>query len=179
MLQWKYLQPSLTAIVALLATILCLPANAQDHLANQRMLVAQAGSIGGTVGKTDKSVISNDTNQPSSTRHAKPVPAATRNANKEESLPKSIQMDDHALGMTFFITLHNVGGKNYEGTWSHGYATKFTIVAFTHDSIQMNRTDKPKFGAVTGSYSGSRSGNHATGQATVSNGAHSKWEASW
>jgi hypothetical protein len=43
----------------------------------------------------------------------------------------------------------------------------------------MERTDNPAFGAASGSYTGSRTGNHAAGEASISNGASSKWDASW
>jgi hypothetical protein len=90
-----------------------------------------------------------------------------------------IQLNERALGMHFSITLHNVGGNNYHGTWSHGYVTSFTMTSFTKTSLKMERTDKPAFGAVTSNYTGSRNGNHAAGEATHSNGGTSSWEASW
>jgi hypothetical protein len=174
-----HLLPSLAATVALAATVFCPQASAQDYLAiKQRALVAQAGSTGGSIGKTDKS-ISDGGEQQSSTPRTKFSRPANRNSNKEESFPKTIQLNDRAYGLSYSITLRNVGGNNYLGTWSHGYVTKFTVTAFTRDSIEMKRNDNPAFGSVSGSYTGSRTGNRATGEAIVSNGATSKWDASW
>jgi hypothetical protein len=136
---------------------------------------AQAGSTGGSIGKQDKS-ISGGEEQPQIRDAGSRRPI---NRNTEDSLPKAIQLNDHALGLTYSITLRNVGGNIYRGTWSHGYVTSFTMAGFTKDSIKMQRHDDPAFGSVTGSYTGSRTGNRATGQATVSNGASSNWDASW
>ncbi|MGB9171133.1 MAG: hypothetical protein WCC35_06035, partial [Bradyrhizobium sp.] len=139
---------------------------------------AQAGSTGGSIGKTDKS-ISGGEDHPSAQPHARSSRATDRDSGREESLPKTIQLNEHALGMHWSITLHNVGGNNYQGTWSHGYVTSFTMTSFTKTAVKMQRTDKAAFGAVTGSYSGSRNGNHAAGEATVSNGGTPNWDASW
>jgi hypothetical protein len=174
-----HLRPGTAVALALAAMVLCPQANAQDYLAVKPGIhVAQAGSMGGSIGNTEKS-LSGSRGQPSSASHVSTNHPASRNSTDEGSFPKTIQMTDRAYGLSYSITLHNVGGNKYEGTWSHGYATQFTMTAFTKDSIKMSRNDKPAFGAVTGSYAGSRSGNHAMGEATVSNGAASKWDASW
>jgi hypothetical protein len=123
-LHWNHLLPNLAAIVALAATTLCPPASAQDYLAlKQRAQVAQAGSTGGTIGKTDKS-ISDGGDQQSSTGRARPGRPAARNSDQEASFPKTMQLNDRAYGLSYSITLRNVGGNHYEGTWSHGYVTK-------------------------------------------------------
>jgi hypothetical protein len=88
-------------------------------------------------------------------------------------------LNEHWHGLNYTITLRHVGGRNYGGTWSHGYVTKFTVTSFTANSIKMERTDNPAFGACTGSYTGSRTGNRANGEASISNGATSTWDASW
>lgn len=144
--------------------------------ANVSSALAQAGSTGGTIGKQDKS-ISGGEEQRSSHPHAGDSQPASR--EKRESPPKIIQLNEHFLGQTWSVTLRNVGGNSYQGTWSHGYVTKFAVTALTNTSIKMQRTDNPTFGAVTGSYTGSRTGNSATGEATESNGATTKWDASW
>ena len=57
MLYWDHLRPGLAAAVTLALTVFCLQASAQDYLAiEQRTLVAQAGSTGGSIGKKDKSI---------------------------------------------------------------------------------------------------------------------------
>jgi hypothetical protein len=166
------------AAVALTSAIFCLHANAQDYLDNQTLRVAQAGSTGGSIGKMDKS-ISGGEDQPAASPRVRSSRPADREASREESLPKTIQINERALGGHWSITLRNVGGNNYAGTWSHGYVTSFTITSFTKTSVKMERTDKPAVGAVTSSYSGSRNGNHAAGEASHSNGFTSNWDASW
>jgi hypothetical protein len=153
---------------------------ALSHLgfASVSSALAQAGSTGGTIGKQDKS-ISGGEEQRSSYPHAGIGQPANPEKNKKESLPKIIQLNEHAFGLTYSVTLRNVGGSSYQGTWNHGYATKFAVTALTNTSIKMQRIDNPKFGAVSGSYIGSRAGNSATGEATESNGATTKWDASW
>jgi hypothetical protein len=146
--------------------------------ANVSSALAQAGSTGGTIGKLDKS-ISGGEEQRSSHPHERFSQPVNREKNKEEFPPKIIQLNEHAFGLTYSITLRNVGGSSYQGTWSHGYVTKFTVTALTNTSIKMRRIDNPKFGAVSGSYTGSRTGNSATGEAPESNGATTKWDASW
>jgi hypothetical protein len=172
-LHGDHLLLSSTRIVAMVAIFVSSPASAE------RMLVAQAGSVGGSIGKTDKSLSSDDQDQQSSTHHTKSGVQANRILDRAEPLPKTIQLNDRFSGLSYSVTLRNVGGHNYEGTWSHGYVTKFEVTVFTRDTLTMKRNDNPAFGAVTGSYSGPRTGNHATGEATVSNGATTKWDASW
>jgi len=153
---------------------------ALSHLAfaNASSVLAQAGSVGGTIGNQDKT-ISGGEQQRSSHPQAGISQPANREKTKGESSPKIIQLNEHAFGMTWSVTLHNVGGNSYQGTWSHGYVTKFAVTALTNTSIKMQRVDNPKFGAVSGSYTGSRTGNTATGEATESNGSTTKWDASW
>lgn len=172
------LLPRLLAAVTLTTASLCLPANAEDYPGHQTLRVAQAGSMGGSIGKTDKS-ISGGEEQPTPSPRARSSRPVDHDSSRGESLPKAIQLNEHALGMHWSITLHNVGGNNYNGTWSHGYVTSFTMTSFTKTSVTMQRTDKPAVGAVTSNYSGSRNGNHAAGEASHSNGGVSNWDASW
>jgi hypothetical protein len=95
---------------------------------------AQAGSTGGTIGKTDKS-ISGGGERRSPTPDVSARRPTSRNSSKEDSFPKTIQLNEHANGQNYSITLRNVGGNNYRGTWSHGYVTRFTVTAFTRDSM--------------------------------------------
>jgi hypothetical protein len=168
----------LVVVVTLTTATFCPHANAWDYLDHQPLRVAQAGSTGGTIGKMDKS-ISGGEDQPSSPPRARTSRPAERDSSREDSLPKTIQISERSAGGHWTIALHNVGGNNYHGTWSHGYVTSFTITSFTKTSVKMQRADKPAFGAVTSSYSGSRNGNHAEGEASHSNGFTSNWEASW
>jgi hypothetical protein len=179
--QGGHLLAHLAAAVVLTAIAFCPQAQAQDdRVIRQGTLVAQAGSTGGSVGKKDKS-ISDDGERASTpdTRSNRSANRTTdRNSNNEESLPKAIQLDEH-YGLNYSITLRHVSGNIYRGTWSHGYKTQFTVTTFTRDSIKMERSDEPAVGACTGSYTGSRTGNRVTGTASISNGANSRWDASW
>jgi hypothetical protein len=177
-LHWDRLFSSLAAAVMLAPTFFCLQASAHDYLAlKQGTLVAEAGSTGGIIGKKDKSI--SDGGERSSAPDVGPSRRTNQNSSKEETFPKTIQLNEHFHGLNYSIALRNVGGGNYQGTWSHGYVTKMTVTAFTKNSLKIERTDNPAFGAVTGSYTGSRTGNRATGEASISNGAATTWEASW
>ena len=174
MLHWDHRLPILAAAVALVVTSRCEPARAQDDPAiRQGTRVAQAGSTGGSVGKKDKSITGEEERSPDAGR------GRSTHASREEGFPKTIQLNEHWHGLNYTVSLQNVGGGNYRGTWSHGYVTKFVVTAFTGNSMKMERTDDPAFGAASGSYTGSRTGNHAAGEASISNGASSKWDASW
>jgi hypothetical protein len=98
--------------------------------------------------------------------------------NRNVGLPNTIQLAEHWHGLNYTITLRHAGGSNYEGTWSHGYTTQFSV-SFAGNSVRMQRTDKPAMGAVTGTYTGTRNGNRASGAASESNGASTTWDASW
>jgi hypothetical protein len=178
-LHWDRLLASLTVAVTLTVILCCPHAIARNDLAiGEGTLVAEAGSTGGSIGKRDKSI--SDTEAPrTSVPDVRSSPPANRDSGREESFPKAIQLNEHAFGMNWSITLHNVGGNNYQGTWSHGYVSKFAVTAFTRGSMKMERANNPAVGAVTGSYAGSRTGNRAMGEASISNGATSKWDASW
>jgi hypothetical protein len=168
--------PMGAAAVALTAIACGQQARAQGLPATeQRTLLAQAGSTGGSVGRTDKSISGGEERSPDTA----PGRRINRSSSREEGFPKTIQLNDHWHGFNYTVSLRNVGGGNYQGTWSHGYVTKFTVTAFTGNSMKLQRTDAPAFGACTGSYTGTRTGNHAEGEASISNGAVSKWDASW
>src|SRR5271168_2171947 len=146
MLHLGHRLPRLVAAVTLITALFCLHANARDYLDHQTFRLAQAGSTGGSIGKTDKS-ISGGEDQPASPPRARSSRPAERDSRREESLPGTIQLNEHALGMHWSITLRNAGGNNYNGTWSHGYVTRFTMTSFTKTSVKMERTDKPVFGS--------------------------------
>ena len=176
MLHWDRSLAGPAAAVALLAAACCQQAKAQGFPAiEQTTRVAEAGSTGGLIGKRDKSISGEEQRSPA----PEAAPGRSTHSSREDALPKTIQLNEHWHGLNYTISLHNVGGSNYQGTWSHGYATKITVTSFTKNSMKMERTDNPAFGAVTGTYAGSRTGNHASGEASISNGATSQWDASW
>ncbi len=161
---------------------------------------AQAGSTSGTIGKQDKSISGSEVRVPAHARRAhvwrkhyvvvrEPrAPRARRHyatarvhhiLDRKESLPSTIRLDEHSWVGNFFISLHKISGNVYEGTWNHGFATKFTITNWTRGAVRMARKDYPVQGAVTGTYTGQRTGSSAGGQAAISNGVNVTWHASW
>jgi hypothetical protein len=134
--------------------------------------LAQAGSTGGAIGKTDKAASGGE--EPRTTART-----SIHNSGREQSLPQTIRLTERAPTVTFSVTLQRSGGRIYEGTISHGYVTIFTMVNFTTDTVKMTRNDNPTWGSVTGTYVGHRAGNSATGRATISNALTTTWDASW
>jgi len=171
-LHWDHRLPILAAAITLTVMAWCQPARAQDD-PEIRTRVAQAGSTGGSVGKKDKSITGEEERSRDAGR------GRATHASREEGFPKTIQLNEHWRGLNWTVTLHNEGGSTYQGTWSNGYATTFDVTGFAKNSMKMERKDTPGFGAVTGTYTGSRTGNRAAGEASISNGASSKWDASW
>jgi hypothetical protein len=147
-------------------------------LAGQMPAQSQAGSTGGIVGQTNKSISGGeDARTPPQKESSRK--SAARGPDGHEPLPSTIRIVEHATVANYTITLKKTGGNTYVGTWNHGYATTFTVTSFTVSSLTMLREDKPAFGAVTGRYTGQRSGNSAHGQSVVSNGFTPTWEATW
>jgi hypothetical protein len=138
------------------------------------MLLAEAGSIGGSVGRRDKTISGSE--QPSATPNAKP--GRSTEPSRQDTLPNAIHLNEHWHGMNWSVTLRHAGGSNYEGTWSNGYNTKFSV-SFAGNSVKMQRADNPAIGACTGIYTGTRISNRASGEASISNGATSQWDATW
>ena len=147
--------------------------------ANITSALAQAGNAGGTIGKQDKSISGGqertDSHRPEQTRSERQIDTRS---NAKESFPRTIRLNEHAI-LEFSITLERTGGNSYKGTWSHGYATTFTVTSFTKNSLNMMRRDNPALGSVSGTYTGQRSGNSASGEAAISNGFRSTWDATW
>ena len=140
---------------------------------------AQAGSTGGTIGKSDKSISGGEEN----TGHNNPIldklkRSTNVDSNSAGTLPSVIRLNEHAI-VNFSITLTKTGDKTYHGTWSHGYVSTFTVTSFTKDSLNMMRQDDPAIGSVSGTYTGRRSGNSAHGGAAISNGFRTTWDATW
>jgi hypothetical protein len=117
---------------------------------------SQAGSTGGSIGDTEKSVSGVRKARPE--RNERVLKPAGDSSPKSEALPNSIRITDR-YGLTYTITLQKTGERTYQGTWSHGYATTFTVTEFTAHALNMHREDKPTFGSVTGTYTGVQSGN--------------------
>jgi hypothetical protein len=170
-LHWGY--PAFAAVI-MLAAAGCQPVHAGDVPGGQDVRLAEAGSIGGSIGRRDKTISGEEPSSPAPDAR----PGRSTQPSRQDALPSAIKLNEHWRGLNYSITLHRVGGSNYEGTWSHGYVTKFSV-SFAGNSVRMPRTDNPAFGAVTGTCTGTRTGNRASGEATNSGGAASTWDASW
>ena len=146
--------------------------------ASERIIIAQAGSTGGTIGKQGKSVSGSE--EPRSPARDKDAQQPAKpNAAAILNLPNTILLKENSFAGTYTVTLRKLSGNVYGGTWNHGYVTKFTIIAFTKDSMKMERNDRPAFGSVSGIYIAQRVRNSAHGEATISNGINASWDASW
>jgi hypothetical protein len=158
------------AILACVLMLMPLPAT----------VFAQPGSTGGTVGKSDKSILGGEEH---TERHNPTTNKLKRSTSVDSismgALPSVIRLNEHAMIANYSITLTKTGDKTYHGTWSHGYVSTFTVTSFTQGSLNMEREDHPTIGSVTGTYTGRRSGNSAHGSAAISNGFSSTWDAVW
>ncbi len=146
------------------------------------LVFAQAGSTGGVIGKTDKSISGSEERiepQRLPAHKESSRKSTRRGSDGREALPSIIRITERAAGTNFTITLKKTGGNTYLGTWNHGYVSTFTVIDFTAGSLKMLREDKPALGAVSGRYTGQRSGNSAHGEAVESHGFTPTWDASW
>jgi hypothetical protein len=101
--------------VAAISVLASAVADTQSRGASMPIVLAQAGSVGGTIGKQGKSVSGGEKRR-SAALDAAADRSANRNTNKKEFFPKTIQLNEHGLGGNYFVTLHSVGGNAYEGT---------------------------------------------------------------
>jgi hypothetical protein len=141
---------------------------------------AQAGSTGGTIGKTDKSISAgeeqSERRSPTSNKSKRPTNGESNSAG---ALPSSIRLIEHTTA-DYSITLTKAGGNTYNGTWSNGYGSTFTVTDFTKDSLNMVRQDGVATIGVSATYTGRRTGNIARGRATLSHGYGVRtWDATW
>jgi len=121
---------------------------------------AQSGSVGGTVGKTNKSISGEQ-----------PPPAS-------QTLPANIQFTEHGAAGVYSATLRHLGGNEYEATWNVAVTSRMTV-RMTKDSMTIQRQDSSNLaGLASGIYSGIRTGKTASG--TFSIGVnHGTWNALW
>jgi hypothetical protein len=140
----------------------------------------QPGSTGGTIGKQDKSISgSEEQSERRGPASAKSKRRANGESNSAGALPGSIRLIEHTTA-DYSITLTKTDGNTYNGTWSNGYGSTFTVTDFTKDSLNMVRQDGAATTGVSGTYTGRRSGNSAKGRATLSHGYGVRtWDATW
>src|ERR1700685_4569561 len=143
--------------------------------ANVTAALAQAGSTGGTIGKTDKSLSGNEetpARRPNG-RSAKATPASS-------SLPSTIHINEHnATQGEFSATLKRTGSNTYEAVWKHGLISRMTVT-IGRESMTIERNDLT--GGCHAHYTGTRvpGTSKASGEDTGScplGSATSTWDA--
>jgi hypothetical protein len=140
---------------------------------------AQAGSIGGTIGKTDKSIGSEKTPAPRpNTRSARPAPTSF-------SLPTIIHLNEHnSTWGDWSATLKRKGSNTYAALWNNGEISQMTVT-IAEDSMTIERHDlSGNNNLCRGHYTGTRvpGTSKASGEDVAVcqlGGATNTWEASW
>jgi hypothetical protein len=145
------------------------------------IVLAQAGSTGGTIGKQDKSLSGGEETPPPhrNTPSAKPAPAPI-------SLPPTIHLNEHnATWGEFSATLKRTDSNNYEAVWKdHALISRMTVT-IGQESMTIERRDlSGGINLCHGHYTGTRvpGTSKASGEDTVActlGGATSTWDASW
>jgi hypothetical protein len=137
---------------------------------------AQAGSTGGTLGKTDKSV--------SGGEGQREILPAHRSREAQSSRPAVINLKEHnATWGEFSITLRLTSGNAYNGTWNQGTVSHMTV-EISPNSMTVDRRDVAGPNLCRGHYTGTRSPgiSRASGDAVIAcaiTGTTSTWDASW
>ena len=142
------------------------------------IVLAQAGSTGGTVGKQDKSLSGGEeTPAPrETTRSAKAAPASPT--------PSIIQLNEHNAGGNWSATLKRKDSNTYEALWNTGGTSRMTVT-IGKDSMTIERIDlSGGINLCRGHYTGTRvpGTSKASGEdvaVCVLGGATNTWEASW
>ena len=136
--------------------------------------LAQAGSVGGTIGN-NHSVSGGQAQSP-------PRPNRVPNAGTvaRSALPSVIQLTEHSIGGTYSIALRHVGGNAYEGTWNVPIVSRMTVT-MNGTSIRIERHDKSNANGRlwNSTYSGTKTANSASGTFTNDWNVSGTWEASW
>jgi hypothetical protein len=149
-------------------------------LCTDRTAFAQAGSTGGTLGKTDKSA-SGGEEQAAPLRHA--PRHVSEGSTTKQGLPPVFQLTEHGLVGTYSVTLRHVGGSTYQGTWgtSGELSTQMTVTMTPTTMVVQRRDTKNSTGGplYVSTYSGTRAGHSASGTFHHTNGYEGTWEASW
>src|ERR1019366_7531371 len=95
---------------------------ALSHLefANVSSALAQAGSVGGTIGKQDKSISGGEeADRPRAALH--PIRPAARAPTESSSLPPTIHLHEHnATYGDYSATLKRTNSNTYEAVWNRG-----------------------------------------------------------
>ena len=147
--------------------------------AAQAIVVAQSGAVGGTVGKRDKTVTGSETQPTPKTRSQRNKRPADQSTSPRSGLPQTIRLTETSIGGTYTCTLRRTSGGTYEGKWNVAIASRMTVT-LTDSTMVVVRQDVSNTvnGMLwNGTYSGTRTGNTATG--TFSHGVGGTWTASW
>jgi hypothetical protein len=150
-----------------LAAVICVVA-----LMMPAIVFAQAGSTGGTLGKTDKSISGSEGQSEPSGTSKRPAHATT------QALPQTIRL----IQGSYSATLRHLGGNAYEAMWNEQTVSRMTVT-MSKESVIIERRDIHGNGTLWSvTYSGTRTGNKASGTFNTTSpigGAQGSWEASW
>jgi hypothetical protein len=146
--------------------------------ANASSAQMQPGSTGGTVGKTDKSISGGEEqSEPSSgTQHH--GHSTTQRPDERQTLPQRIRL----IQGSYSATLRHIAGNAYRASWNGQERESRMTVTMTTVSMTIQREDISGTGLWSVTYSGTRTGNTASGTFKTHgpiNGAEGPWEASW
>jgi hypothetical protein len=144
---------------------------------------AQAGSTGGTIGKTGKSSSGGEEQSEPGGQLRREPRSSDRGSSEKQSLPQAIRINEHnTTHGDFSSTLQHEGGSSYRASWSNGVTSRMTM-SMSNGSVTFHRQDTNgplgSVGLVTGTYTGRRVGNTVSGSYHVSNGSGGSWNASW
>ena len=138
----------------------------------------QPGSIGGTVGKADKSISGGEQQSEPSGGARRPERSTPQSPDERQILPQRIRL----IQGSYSATLRHLGGNAYQATWNDQGVSQMTVT-MTAVSMTIQRQDISGTGPLWSvTYSGARTGNTASGTFKTTspiNGAQGPWEASW
>ncbi len=160
-------------IVLLAITNAMTPTFATPAGAASPIVIAQSGSVGGTIGRRDKN-IPGDVQQPAPKSRAKGTVSTEPN-----SLPATIHFTERGMLATYTCILRRLSGNVYEAKWNVPVVSKMTVtVKGSAITIRRQDTSNAVWSLVTAVYSGTRTGNNASGSFNT-NGYGGTWTASW
>jgi hypothetical protein len=163
---------------------IALIALSQLAFADASSVLAQAGSVGGTIGNQDKTISGGaETDRPRAPLHStRPV---ARAPNESTSLPSTIHLHERtATYGDYSATLKRTNSNTYDAVWNRGGTTSRMTVTIGRESIAIERSDTSGVFPCHGHYTGARvpGTSKASGEDSGACGVvgfTDTWDASW